>query len=155
MAKVSIRSVKVLIGTFFFTGLSPIAPATVASFFSLLFPFFLHPFPLLYSLFTIFIFFLGVHIATDLEKIWGKDARRITIDEVLGILVTFLFITRIGKKTLLLGFLLFRLFDIGKLPFIKKSQELKSGWGVMVDDLLAGILANITLRLLTFFGIND
>jgi len=154
VTKVSPQAIKKLIGTFFFTGFSPILPATVASFFSLILPFFLHPFPLLYLLITFSIFFLGVHIATDLEKIWGKDARRITIDEVLGILVTFLFITPINWKILFGGFLLFRFFDIAKLPFIKKSQKIRGGWGVMIDDLLAGILSNLALRFLILLGLN-
>ncbi|MEO0102706.1 MAG: phosphatidylglycerophosphatase A [candidate division WOR-3 bacterium] len=152
MGKISGKSIKIILGTFFFTGFSPIFPATVASFFSLIFPFFLHPFPLLYLFFTIFLFFLGVYIATDLEKIWGKDARRITIDEVLGILVTFLFIAPINPKTILLGFLLFRFFDIVKLPFIKNSQRIRGGWGVMIDDLLAGILSNVALQILILLG---
>jgi phosphatidylglycerophosphatase A len=49
---------------------------------------------------------------------------------------------------LVAGFFLFRFFDIVKLPLIKKSQELPGGWGVMVDDLLAAIVANLGLRFL-------
>jgi len=142
---------KILFGSFFFTGFFPIAPATFTSFFSLALPLLLYPYPIFYLITTTFIFFIGVHIATDLEKIWGKDARRITIDEVLGILITFLFIHRIDWKILLVGFFLFRFFDIVKLPFIKRVQEIKGGWGVMLDDLLSGGLANGFLRLFIFF----
>ncbi len=144
---------KTLIGTFFLTGLSPFAPATVTSLFALVFPLFFWRYPSFYLFLTIFVLFLGVKLAADLERIWGKDARRITIDEVLGILITFLLIAPINWKVLLFGFVFFRVFDIGKLPFIRESQKLEGGWGVMLDDLFAGVLANLSLRFLIFMGV--
>jgi phosphatidylglycerophosphatase A len=47
---------------------------------------------------------------------------------------------------MLVGFIIWRFFDIVKLPFIDRSQDLPGGWGVMTDDLLAGICANVSLR---------
>jgi phosphatidylglycerophosphatase A len=135
-----------LVGSGLFTGYFPLAPATVTSFFVLLPAYFLARFPLWHGLVTVAVFFIGVPIATDLEKVWGKDPHRVTIDEIPGTLITF-FLNPVSVLGLGLGFLLWRFFDIFKLPFIDKSQRLPGGWGIMVDDALAGICANLVLRL--------
>jgi phosphatidylglycerophosphatase A len=142
-----------LAGSVLGTGYIPFAPATFASAITIPLIIRLSPIPIIYLLVTIALFFLGVYLANDLEKIWGKDARRITIDELVGMLITF-FLIKLPLTTgpriavLLAGFFLFRFFDIVKLPLIKKSQELPGGWGVMIDDLLAAIVANLGLRFL-------
>lgn len=135
-----------------FTGFSPIAPATVTSLFALLPAFFLaRPGMWPWHLLTIVVlFFVGVPLATDLERVWGKDPGRVTIDEVVGTLITF-FLNPVSVWGLGAGFLLWRFFDIVKLPFVNKSQQLPCGWGVMVDDVLAGICANCVLRVALFF----
>jgi phosphatidylglycerophosphatase A len=149
----AISLIKIVAGSVLGTGYIPYAPATFASLITIPLIILLSPIPIIYSLVTVALFFIGVYLADDLEKIWGKDARRITIDELVGMLVTF-FLIRMPTTTgqliavLVTGFFLFRFFDIVKLPLIKKSQELPGGWGVMVDDLLAAILANIGLRFL-------
>jgi phosphatidylglycerophosphatase A len=78
----------------------------------------------------------------------GRDARPIVIDEMVGFLITLLWLP-LNLLTLCLGFFLFRFFDIVKPPPISTVEErLQSGWGVVMDDVLAGIFANVTLRLL-------
>jgi phosphatidylglycerophosphatase A len=78
----------------------------------------------------------------------GRDARPIVIDEMVGFLITLLWLP-LNFLTLFLGFFLFRLFDIVKPPPISTVEKrLQSGWGVVLDDVLAGIFANVTLRLL-------
>ena len=143
---------KIIVGSVLGTGYIPFAPATFASAVTIPLILLLKPVPV-YLILMIVFFFLGVYISNDLEKIWGKDARRITIDELVGMLITFFLIKlplTLGPRiaVLLAGFFLFRFFDIVKLPLIKKSQELPGGWGVMIDDLLAAILANLGLRFL-------
>lgn len=135
-----------LVGSGLFTGYFPIAPATVTSLFVLLPAFFLARLPVWNVAAAVVVFFVGVPIATDLEKVWGKDPHRVTIDEIVGTLITFL-LNPVSVWGLGLGFLLWRFFDIVKLPFIDKSQRLYGGWGIMVDDVLAGICANLVLRL--------
>ena len=144
---------KIMVGSVLGTGYIPIAPATFASAVTVPLILILSPVPILYLIFMVVFFLLGVYIATDLEKIWGKDAHKITIDELTGMLITFFLIKlpiAVGPRiaVLLAGFFLFRFFDIIKLPLIKKSQELPGGWGVMIDDLLAAIVANLGLRFL-------
>jgi phosphatidylglycerophosphatase A len=135
-----------LVGSGFLTGYSPLAPATATSLFVLLPAFFLARLPVLHALVAVVVFFVGVPIAGDLERVWGKDPGRVTIDEVSGTLVTFL-LNPVSIWGLGVGFILWRFFDIFKLPFIDKSQRLPGGWGIMVDDVLAGVCANLVLRL--------
>ncbi|MCS7250293.1 MAG: phosphatidylglycerophosphatase A [candidate division WOR-3 bacterium] len=138
--------IKKMFASTFFLGFLPGAPATYSSFFALLFPFFIRN-PYLYIFFFISYFFLSFLTINQLEKIWGKDDRKITADEVLGILTTFFFIP-INFKILILGFLLFRFYDILKLSFLRKVERITGAFGVILDDILAGILANITLRII-------
>jgi phosphatidylglycerophosphatase A len=88
----------------------------------------------------------GVWSAGALEKNWGHDNNKIVIDEVAGMMITLLFIP-VNLKYILVGFLLFRFFDIVKPLGIKKAEQLPKGWGVMADDVLAGIYAHILLQL--------
>jgi phosphatidylglycerophosphatase A len=70
------------------------------------------------------------------------------IDEMVGFLITLLWLP-LNFLTLCLGFFLFRLFDIVKPPPISTVEKrLHGGWGIVLDDVLAGIFANVTLRLL-------
>lgn len=144
---------KIVAGSVLGTGYIPFAPATFASIITIPLILLLNPYPIIYLIFTVALFFIGVFLSNDLEKVWGKDARKITIDELVGMLITFFLIPLPileGQRitVLLVGFFLFRFFDIAKLPLIKKSQDLPGGFGVMIDDLLAAILANLCLRFL-------
>lgn len=91
--------------------------------------------------------FIAVYISGKAEKDLGEDAPQIVIDELCGYFVATLFL----PKTWLIGLyalVLFRVFDIAK-PFpINRSQRLRGGWGVVIDDLLAGIYANVLLQVL-------
>ncbi|GAB3014790.1 phosphatidylglycerophosphatase A family protein [Spirosoma pulveris] len=97
------------------------------------------------GLITIALTAVGIWSATVVEEEWGKDSYRVVIDELAGMCLTLLFIP-ITVKSLLVGLLLFRLFDIGKPLGIRKLEKLPGGWGVMLDDLLAGLYANLLLR---------
>jgi phosphatidylglycerophosphatase A len=142
--------VEALVGSSLFTGFSPVAPATVTSLLVLLPAYFLSHAPFYWHLLAIVaVFSIGVPVATDLEQVWGRDPGKVTIDEVVGTLVTF-FLLPVSVWGLGVGFILWRFFDIVKLPFIDKSQDLPGGWGIMIDDVLAGICANVVLRAATF-----
>ncbi|MHC2991839.1 phosphatidylglycerophosphatase, partial [Pontibacter sp. HJ8] len=56
-------------------------------------------------------------------------------------------------STLLAGLVLFRFFDISKPLFIRRLEKVRGGWGVMLDDVVAGVYANIILQLLLYFKI--
>ena len=92
---------------------------------------------------------LSVWVAGRAEVILKKhDAREIVIDEVAGMTVT-LFLVPFTLGSVILGFGLFRFFDIVKLGPVKwANNRLSGGLGIVADDLLAGIFANLSLRLL-------
>jgi phosphatidylglycerophosphatase A len=92
---------------------------------------------------------IGVWAATRTEKLLGrKDPGIVVVDEVAGQLIAFLFIPfNSGWWVIILGFILFRLFDIWKPYPIRRLEMLESGLGIMADDVLAGIYAAILLSL--------
>ena len=96
---------------------------------------------------------LGLWASNRGEKIFGeKDAQRIVVDEVAGQLISFtliapLLVAELSNPTvvIIIGFLLFRAFDIFKPYPIKQLQDLPAGLGVMFDDIVAGIYAAVVL----------
>lgn len=96
---------------------------------------------------NIALFIIGVFVSKETEKSWGKDSNKIVIDEVFGMMISLLFLP-INLITLTIAFILFRFFDIAKPLYIKKMENYKAGWGVMMDDLLAGIYTNGILQIL-------
>ncbi|RKZ32545.1 phosphatidylglycerophosphatase A [bacterium] len=141
-----------LIATFLGTGYSPIASGTVASMVSALLIWLFIPtqsiwyIPIVIFLIPVSHFFCGVG-----TKFWGKtDASQIVLDEVVGMAITYMLI----PKDLLLfvvGFFLFRVYDIFKIPPAGAAEKIKGGWGVLLDDVVAGIYANIGLWILHYF----
>jgi phosphatidylglycerophosphatase A len=90
----------------------------------------------------------GVLASSQISRNTGQeDPQFIVIDEVAGQLLTFLFLP-VNFLNLILGFLLFRIFDMWK-PFpIRKLESLGGGVGIMADDLLAGVYGNVVLQLI-------
>jgi phosphatidylglycerophosphatase A len=99
-------------------------------------------------------FFLGVAASSFCVRAFGqKDPSRVVIDEVVGFMIT-MFCIPCTFRTVLLGFFIFRLADIIK-PFpARRSEKLPSGWGIMMDDVWAGVYGNILLRIIWHFWIN-
>jgi phosphatidylglycerophosphatase A len=99
------------------------------------------------------IFFLaaGIWASWRVEDLWGHDSQRIVIDEVVGQMITFALVAgrlRLPAIDVLVGFGLFRLFDIVKPYPIWRLERLKGGVGVMADDVGAGIFALIVFMIL-------
>lgn len=78
----------------------------------------------------------------------GKDPGCIVIDEIAGILITFFLVPVSSVWVAVLGFLLFRLFDISKLPPARQLERLPEGLGIMADDWAAAVYANLVLHLI-------
>jgi len=98
---------------------------------------------------------LGVWSATTAARFWSvSDPQRVVIDEVSGQHLTYLLaLAPLNWKYLLLGFILFRVFDIWK-PFpARQAESLPGGWGIMADDWVAGIYAAIGLWLARAAGL--
>ncbi|NIM19664.1 MAG: phosphatidylglycerophosphatase A [Candidatus Latescibacteria bacterium] len=139
-----------LFGSFGFSGFFPFAPATFASlvFAAVLLipggPVIATPIVFAWTIVA------SVPIATRMEKRFGRDASCIVIDEVVGMQTVFAGAVP-SAGGVLLGFFIFRIFDILK-PFpIRRSQNLPGGYGVVCDDFLAGIYARIALIVLSYF----
>lgn len=98
-------------------------------------------------LLLVLLFFLGVFTSNTVEKEWGKDSNRVVIDEVHGML-TALFLIPFNWQYLLAAFVLFRFFDIAKPLGVRKMEKFSEGWGVMLDDLLAGMYSNVVLQII-------
>ncbi len=130
-------------------GYSPIMPGTVGSFASFVFYISLKPTSSTQLILIIALFSLGIiasHRYTVLYK--EEDSPRIVIDEFVGYLVSVLWLPY-SVETALLAFLLFRVFDIIKPPPIAQIEKaLRGGVGVMVDDVVAGVMVNLLMRLL-------
>ncbi|MDR3281747.1 MAG: phosphatidylglycerophosphatase A [Endomicrobium sp.] len=103
----------------------------------------------IYQIPLLIVIFIGsVLFSYFAEKIYNKkDDRRIVIDEISGMWFSVAFLPK-TFGFLLLGFLLFRMFDVRKPFFINKIQKLKGGWGVTLDDILSGVLVNMILQII-------
>jgi phosphatidylglycerophosphatase A len=97
--------------------------------------------------FFLLLMLVGVFVSSKLESAWGKDSNKIVIDEVAGMCCTLLFVSHQWQYALV-GLLLFRFFDIVKPLYISAAEKLPGGWGVMTDDVAAGICANGLLQLI-------
>jgi len=97
------------------------------------------------------LFLLGVWACARTERDLGvHDHPGIVWDEIVGMLVT-LFLAPAGWAWLLIGFGLFRLFDIWKpYPISWLNDHVKGGWGIMLDDLAAGMAAAASLQALAW-----
>ncbi len=142
-----------LVGTFGFIGKIPVGPGTIASCVFILAIHLLNFTNQSVALFTITATIVGVWVSSYLEEKWGDDPSQVVIDEVVGVGFAIL-LHRFTIPILLSGFFLFRFFDIVKPWPIKYFEKLPSGIGVMADDIVAGIMANILLTFLSSGLIN-
>ena len=98
------------------------------------------------------LFLVGVWSAGKAERVFGRvDPSQVVIDEVVGQIITFVATPRVTWRGLLVGFILFRVFDIVK-PFPARGAErIPGGWGIMMDDLIAGLYSLLVLVILGRF----
>lgn len=143
-----------LVATGFFIGTVPVAPGTFGSLVGLPVCFLLSHLNFLQSVIFILGFILfAIGIASAAEKILKqKDPGQIVIDEIAGLMVTFAGLP-FDLKTALAGFIIFRVFDILKpFPIRMLDKRVGGGYGVVLDDVLAGVYANLILRLVIYLS---
>jgi phosphatidylglycerophosphatase A len=129
------------------SGFFPIAPATFASALVTLAAWLLLPeAPGPEALLVLVLFPIAVWSAQVAEKRLGHDAHPIVIDEVVGQLIALWAVPR-NARWMIAAFLLFRLFDIWKPLGAHQAQRLPGGWGIVVDDVLAGLYARLVLAM--------
>ena len=100
---------------------------------------------------TIATFAASVWTSGAAEKMFGHDARKIVIDEWAGMFVTVLFVP-CSLTNYALGFAAFRFFDVVKIPPARQFERLPGGWGVTMDDIAAGIQANLTIQIVVYLA---
>ena len=145
-----------ILASFFYLGYSPLAPGTLGT---------LGAVPLYYLLavnltnfqylvVTIILTVFGIIISFKAIAIYkNDDPDEIVIDEVAGYLVTMTFIVP-SAFNIVLGFFLFRFFDILK-PFpVRHLEKLRGGYGVVLDDIAAGVIACLLLNAINYFIFN-
>ena len=129
-----------IVATFFYLGKLPFAPGSWGSLGALLIWLLL---PVIFSVqlsVIIILFVLGVYSSSRMAKyLDDHDPSEVVIDEVVGMGIS-LFMLPHNFWLYLLSFILFRVFDILKPSFIYRIQNLSGGWGIMLDDVLAGLL---------------
>ena len=145
--------VATFIATGAYSGFSPFAPGTAGTLAAiplyLLLSYLSSPFYLIVILVLLPISFWSSGRA---EKIFNKkDSGFIVIDEIIGFIIT-LFLVPFGWTYIIAGFLLFRFFDITKIYPASAMEKMGGGVGVVMDDVVAGIYANITLQILIVLG---
>ena len=150
------RSLSVWIATGLGAGYFPVAPGTAGSVVGLALVVALRQTPLdsaglgiSLAALAVVVFALGVWAAGKAEKYFGRvDPGQVVIDEVLGQIITFIAAPRISRVGLIAGFILFRFFDIVK-PFpARRAERFPGGWGIMLDDGVAGLYSLIALVIL-------
>jgi phosphatidylglycerophosphatase A len=99
---------------------------------------------------TFIIIAIGTWSSNNVDAFWGKDSSKVVIDEVAGMAITLLYVP-VNIIFLLTGLILFRFFDIVKPLGIRQLEKLPKGWGVMADDILAGIYSLAVMQLIIFF----
>ena len=151
----------VILSTGLGTGFCPGAPGTVGAFLGLLIWYGL---AFLVSVNTLFWITLLLVVATTvvgawtskvMERYWGEDPRTVVIDEFVGTWIPCL-VAGVAADHLttailgLFGFAMFRVIDIVKTPMCRRLERVPDGWGVMLDDVLAGTYALILTLILRF-----
>lgn len=139
------------LGSGFFTGYIPFASGTFGSLFALaiyLIPGFENPTILLtlISLFSI----IGIYVGSKFEEVYGKDPSQCTIDEFVGMWITLLFVPKYIWY-IVIAFVIWRILDIVK-PFpVNILEKIKGGWGIMLDDIAAGLYSLILVHIIIYF----
>jgi phosphatidylglycerophosphatase A len=137
-----------VLATGFGSGYSPVAPGTAGSIVGLLL---FWPLARLDSWLqlaaALALFPAGVLASSRVaRRVADKDPGIVVVDEIVGMWISLLFMP-FNLTTAVLGFVLFRAMDIVKPYPARDLERLSGGWGIMADDVMAGIYANLLLRL--------
>lgn len=142
-----------LIATVFGLGHLPVISGTWGSLAGLVLCLLLHGYPVVYFLVFAALFVFGGRSAVAVEKEDGvKDPTYVVIDEFACIFLVFAF-TPVRPVYVVTGFILYRLFDIVKPQPIRLLENKGGGWGIMFDDAMAAVYANLILQGMKLLGV--
>ena len=140
------RFLALVIATALGVGYVPIAPGTAGSAAGLLLWYLLPSSTAVQASAIVALMVAGSLAGNVAERHFGRsDPGQVVVDEVMGMLIT-LFLVPVGWRGALVGFLLFRVTDVIKPYPANRLEGLPGGWGIMADDGMAGIYANLVLR---------
>lgn len=133
--------------TFLGVGFFPVAPGTAATAAGLVLVWMFQSSLIVYSAVLLVIIVLAVPACSFIERVQKtKDPGIIVIDEVIGIMVA-LWGIPLSWPVAIIGFFLFRAFDMFKIYPINRLESLNGGWGIVLDDVMAGLYTNIILQI--------
>ena len=140
-----------IVSTWFGTGLFPAMPGTFGTAGAIPLCFLIDFLGTQYKLLVLLITIIGAIWSSHRSQniLGATDPPEIVIDEVAGFVLTIIFIP-LTLRNMIVGFFLFRFFDILKPPPIKKIEKVKGGCGIVLDDLVAGFYAHLSLWLLLY-----
>jgi len=141
-----------VVSTFGYVGFFPVAPGTAGSAAALVVYAIVRwvGAPAFELATIIVVFAAGVWAAARSERVLGsKDPGPVVIDEVLGMLVTLAFLP-LSLAGVVAGFVLFRALDVIKPYPARRLEDAPGGWGVMLDDAMAGVYGQLAMRLLVW-----
>ncbi|MFQ5498789.1 MAG: phosphatidylglycerophosphatase A [Candidatus Zixiibacteriota bacterium] len=142
------QAVVKLCATGLYSGYFPFAAGTVGTVPAWLIAFYLiSDNPLLMASAASIAFVVSVWAATEAELLFGHDSKMIVSDEWAGMFVS-LVLVPFSLSNFLIAFVMFRLFDVIKLPPASQAERLPRGWGVTMDDMVAGVQANVATQLI-------
>ncbi len=146
------KKVIILLATGCFVGYSPLIPGTMGTLASI--PLYLilsRLSPHYYMAILLGFIYIAIRASDGAEVLLqSKDCRHIVIDEMVGFLVA-MFMIPPTMRNIILGFFLFRAFDIIKpFPIRTLEERVRGGYGVVLDDILAGIYTNLVIHVLRF-----
>jgi phosphatidylglycerophosphatase A len=151
-------SIPYLIGTWFGCGFSPVASGTVGSLAALVIAIVLNIYAgsgrgtfLLLAAILLFPGIWAADVVARSENI--IDPHIVVVDEVIGQWITLAGAATLNWETWLAAFLFFRLFDIWKPPPVRQLEHLPGGWGIVADDVMAGVYGALAIVLLDRFHI--
>ena len=134
-----------LVATFFGAGFFPVAPATFASAIVAGILLWWGAHPVAEAWIIVGLLPIAIPVSTIAERSLGHDAHPIVIDEVVGQMIALWHVPHTWPWVLA-GFLLFRIFDIWKPLGAREAQRLPGGWGIVIDDVMAGLYALVLLQ---------
>jgi phosphatidylglycerophosphatase A len=147
-------------GSVFFLGYIPLIPGTIGSaltaaimwYVNMHHPAFFAPSDArLYWISAMVLTAAAIYLSGDAQSVFGhRDPPQVIIDECAGQFITF-FLVPLSLRTLVLGFALFRFFDVVKPSPVHRLEELEGGVGITMDDVAAGVISNLFLHAILWF----
>ena len=139
--------------TCFGLGYSPIFPRALGVAFGTVIAYLVHPLPLFNKiLITLILIVLAVPLSTKAEKLFQKkDCKKIIIDEVIGVLIATIWFANLSAIMFIPILFIYGLFDAIKIYPANVSENLYGGWGIVIDDIIAGAYTALTIFLLLKF----